>query len=78
MAAKFRTDLTLVMALQALAILLARYGQAKDLAEDLKMVLGISLYADQQNSFSTFKKQNQRVLHSKERQRATNKLQVRP
>ena len=50
LAAKFRTDLTLVMALQTLAILLAKYGLAKDLCEELKLILGVNMYADQLNS----------------------------
>ena len=56
-AAKFRTDLTLVMALQTLAILLAKYGLAKDLCEELKLILGISMYADKLNSLSISEEQ---------------------
>ena len=51
-AAKFRTDLTLILALQTLAMLLAKYGLAKDLCEDLKLILGVSMYADQMNKLS--------------------------
>ena len=51
-AAKFRTDLTLILALQTLAILLAKYGLAKDLCEDLKLILGVSMNADQINKLS--------------------------
>ena len=56
-AAKFRTDLTLILALQTLAMLLAKYGLAKDLCEDLKLILGVSMYADQMNKLSITEQQ---------------------
>lgn len=56
-AAKFRTDLTLVLALQSLALLLAKYGLAKDLIEELKLVMGITIYADQLNKINISEEQ---------------------
>ena len=56
-AAKFRTDLTLIMALQTLALLLAKYGLAKDLCEELKLILGVSMYADKLNSLKISEEQ---------------------
>lgn len=45
-ATKFRTDLALILALQTLALLLSKFNLAKNLCQELKMLLGISLYAD--------------------------------
>ena len=33
-------------------MLLAKYGQARELCEELKLILGVSLYADELNSLS--------------------------
>jgi len=56
-AAKFRADLTMVMALQTLALLLSKLSLAKDLCEELKMILGVSFYADQLDSMSITEEQ---------------------
>ena len=40
------------MALQTVGILLAKYGLAKDLCEELRLILGVSMYAGQMNSLS--------------------------
>ena len=47
----------LAMVLQTVAILLAKYGQAKNVAEEIKVVLGVGLYADQLNSLSISEEQ---------------------
>ena len=45
--AKFRINITLVLALHSLAILLSKFNLAREIAEDLKVALGVTVYADQ-------------------------------
>ena len=47
------------MALQTLAILLTKYGLAKNLCEELKLTLGVSMYASQLNSLNVSAEQLQ-------------------
>ena len=39
--------------------MLAKYGLAKDLCEELRLILGVSMYADQMNSLSISEQQLQ-------------------